>query len=619
MNALAVNPKLVLSVESADLLEELKSIHTRSFMGPNHILTYLYNPYQTVAKKLKAIDSAELFKVLECFFRDQVQEGKIKDPARFCEPLTALIPFKKLQEAVKADVGDALRTAKSLADEAKLYLQLTQGSASFSIQDCYISVLQAMLTVIESLVSAFGIADFFKPAESEIRADFKSNKIFTLISLFSMVTTLLLPLMEAATAAVVIGSAILSVVLLSLVWPVIKPATSYLPGNAVNWTAQCRGKPSVIQGRKESLDEIATILNMNRHAILVGPSRVGKSLTAKAFAQAVERGDYPELKGKTVFRINTSDLIDQKASFLGGSSTILNEISSAMGRHRKEIILVLDEIHMACKNDEKTADQLKTFLDEGGEFSHVIGITTEEEYEKHVKNNQAFSLRFDRVDIRNTSRDETIKILAETVLRSGSRPLIREGSFDQIYDQSFLQPSAPQPVAAIKLLKRCIHRTEQMQRSSTEKKIIEVSNRIQAIQLQAAATPVSHKDMVTQIDQLQQELQVLRRTLSQEQQGLDKLLHSKQLLRHATEQMYSSVLKITGNDEKQLNLFLLLREFLGKSLESFIEQRATHFSIRPVIDHTLIEEEAEAAGYKKVDRSGLFNLVKSLFVQGEPA
>src|SRR5205085_1295374 len=151
----------------------------------------------------------------------------------------------------------------------------------------------------------------------------------------------------------------------------IKPKTTHLPANAENWTKQVQNGGFVAQGRKESLDEIANIIKMNRHAILVGPSRVGKSLTAKAFAQAVERGDYPELKGKVVFRINTTDIVGQKASFLGGGNNILNKISAAMGRHRDDIILVLDEIHMACKNNEKIADQLKTFLDEAGEFPHV--------------------------------------------------------------------------------------------------------------------------------------------------------------------------------------------------------------------------------------------------------
>ena len=158
------------------------------------------------------------------------------------------------------------------------------------------------------------------------------------------------------------------------------------------------------QGRKESLDEMANIIKMNRHPILIGSSYVGKTLTAKAFALAIERGDYPELKGKIVFRINTADLISQKAEI-----NILNKISEMMGRHRQDIILVLDDIHLAYKNNEKIAEQLKLFLDENGAFPHVIGITTNKEYDNYIKDNNHFSLRFDRVNIENTSQNETLK------------------------------------------------------------------------------------------------------------------------------------------------------------------------------------------------------------------
>ena len=148
-----------------------------------------------------------------------------------------------------------------------------------------------------------------------------------------------------------------------------------------------------------------------------------------AFAQAVERGDYPELKGKKVFYINTTALIGERngpSVFTGGS--VLKRISDAMGVNRKDIILVLDEIHNACKENSKAADQLKTYIDEGGDFPHVIGITTDEEYESYVKKNTAFSLRFDPVKIQNTSEDETLKILSDTLLQSSVKPLLEENS-----------------------------------------------------------------------------------------------------------------------------------------------------------------------------------------------
>ncbi len=278
---------------------------------------------------------------------------------------------------------------------------------------------------------------------------------------------------------------------------------------------------------------------------------------------------------------------------------MLKNISSAMGRHRNDIILVLDEIHMACKNNEKIADQLKTFLDEGGEFPHVIGITTDDEYRDHVKDNHAFSLRFDKVDIENTSEDETLKILGETLLTNRFKPIIKEGSLHQIYDKSCEVENAPQPATALKLLKRCINRTQKTQKSLTEKKIIEVSNKILSLHSQAAASRGRKKDAKEQIATLEAELSELQKTLSREQKELDRLFKSKELLDRVTKETYLSVLRIStigqksinSKNAKELNRFVLLHEFLGRILEDHITLKSEMVGVKAIIDESLINEE----------------------------
>lgn len=544
------------------------------------------------------MDPIELKKILNSFFLEMIQENRMKDPIRFLDRLASVLPFAKLQEAVKDDVHDALKEAQSLFEEAKLYLQMTQTQPSPSIRVKLLAILESMITLIESIITEFGIGSFFEPSANETKANFKSQKIMLLFSLFTVITAMLLPLLGAALTGLIAGGTLLTIAALSIAWPFIKPKPTYLPAHAENWTKQVQKEILITQGRKESLDEIANILKMDRHAILVGPSRVGKSLTAKAFAQAVERGDYPELKGKTIFRINTADIIDQKVVLLGDGNNMLNKISAVMGRHRHSIVLVLDEIHMACKNNEKIADQLKTFLDEGGEFPHVIGITTEEEYEKYVKDNHAFALRFDKVNIASTSQDETMKILSDTVLRNPSKPLITGDALDHIYKKSSQVEAAPQPTTSIKLLKHCINRTQQTQLSPIEKKIIEVSNKILSLRAQSASSQGRKKDVKAQITKLEQEVRELQEILSEEQKALNKLFNSKELMDRVTKETYASVIKISSigqktlnsKNEKQLKLFLLLHTFLSRSLESHIETTAKVLGVRTVIDESLIEE-----------------------------
>lgn len=575
----------VLSAESADILQHLKKIQFGYFFKPDHVLI----------NKLKVIHPIDLTNILQCLFLELMEKNTFSNPDKILNRLANLIPLTKIQEATASDMDDILAGAKDLFEEAKLYLEMKEGSTSPTFKARLSSILDAIISVIESVINAFGISDFFKPAESDLHADFKSQKIMMLLSIFSMITTMVLPILGAATGGLIIGGLLLGIAALSILWPLIKPKTNHLPANAENWTKQIQNGCFVAQGRKESLDEIANIIKMNRHALLVGPSRVGKSLTAKAFAQAIERGDYPELKGKTVFRINTTDIVGQTASFLGGGNTILNKISAAMGRHRNDIILVLDEIHMACKNNEKIADQLKTFLDENGEFPHVIGITTEEEYENYVKDNTAFSLRFDRVNIENTCQDETLKILGIASLKSHSNPIIKEDALDQIYAESCKNEDAPQPATSIKIFKRCIHKTEKTQRSSTEKKITEVYNKISSLRALAAATRGRKKDVKDQINELEKQMKELQQVLAQEQKEINNLFKFRELLTRITKETYRSVIKISTiaqkklnpKNEKQLKLFLL-QKFLGQILEEHIEETAKNFDVRAIIDKELV-------------------------------
>lgn len=591
-HSLPHTPKIVLAKESTDILQRLKKINAGYFFRPDRVLL----------NKLKVVEPIELSKVLKCFFLEIVQEGRIKNPVKFLDRLTTVIPLVKMQEALKENVKNPLKEAKGMFEEAKLYLQMTNENTSASIRVCISSILDGLISVIESVITAFGIGDFFKPAESEIHADFKAKKIMMQLSLFSLLTTMILPILGTVTGKLVIAGTLLGIAALGAIWPFIKPKPTQLPANAENWTKQVQNGSFVAQGRKESLDEIANIIKMNRHVIVVGPSRVGKSLSVKAFALAIERGDYPELRGKVVFRINTTDILGQQSSYLGGGNNILNKISATMGRHRNDIILVFDEFHMVCKNNEKIADQMKTFLDENGEFPHVIGITTEEEYNKHVKENKAFSLRFEKVNIKNTNQDETLKILGETLLRSRSKPLMKEGALNQIYEKSCELEDAPQPAASLKILKRCINKIEKTQILPSEKKIVEVSNKILSLRSQAAASRGRKKEVIEQISQLENQLNEHQEVLRKEKMEFEKLFKAKDLLDQVTKETYISVLKISASAEtvlnsenkKQLNLFLLLHEFLGRSLEAHIEESAETLGVKAVIDEELIDEAISA-------------------------
>jgi ATP-dependent Clp protease ATP-binding subunit ClpA len=585
-------PDVVDLDESRALLDKLKKLNS----------TYFFRPDSEIVRKFKNIKAEDLTHILQSYFDEVVQEQIVTDPAKFIERLAEMIPLEKLEEVVEGDIEDILEEAKAKFEEAKIYLETTD-KASPTIRSRITSILNAFISFVEGIISAFGLGDFFKPPESEMQASMKSSRFLMLLSLFGSLSSFILPLLGITGGAVIIGGILLVIIALSLIWPHIKPITSHLPCDADNLTMEIQKGHFVGQGRKEALDEIANILKMHRHPMLIGESRVGKSLTAKAFAQAVARGDYPELKGKKVFKLNTSKIVGELDSMWGGGSKILSKISSEMGRHRDDIILVLDEIHMACKKDERTAEQLKTYLDDDGEFPHVIGITTTEEYENYIKNNHAFSLRFDVVEITSTDKDETLRILADTVLRSRTRPFLADDALELIYEKGNEDKTLPQPAASVKLLKRCMNHTGKAQKSPTEKRVIELTNQILSLRSQAAASRGRKK---VGIRELEEELAELKETLNEDRLELEHLFKSKELLNRVTKATYSTILKISKVAGKTLNLklkmFLLLHEFFGRSLESYINTKSEELDIKSVVDRTLIEEVSGTTDFYREER-----------------
>lgn len=563
------------------ILERIKKVNSDYFFWNDEVLI----------NQLKEIAPDQLKEVLNKLFKEMIEECPSEDPVEKFERVISMIPLKKLEEA--AECQDGLEKAKEMLEKAKLYIHATE-KQSPTLYRHLSAILEALISLIEGIINAFGLQDFFTPAESALHADFKSQRIMMILSLFTMLSGMMIPILGAQTAALIIGGTLLAIAALSIIWPYIKPMTSFLPANAENLTKQAQNGAFMVHGRKESLNEMARIIESNRHPILVGPSRVGKSLTARAFAQAIERGDYPKLQGKRVFLINTADLLDQQASLLGGSSNILNKISDAMGRHRDDIVLVLDEVHMACKNKAKISDQLKTFLDEGGDFPHVIGITTEEEYE-HVKSNQAFSNRFDKVPIGNTTPEETLKILSDVVVRTKPQPIIDQATLKYIYEKT---KDRPQPSAALKLLKSSIGRTGKTQKSPAELAALEDSNKIESLRMQSVASR-SRKDVSKEeMDALEQHLEQLQEKLSDEKQAFDALFQAKELLDRVTRESYQSVVKISkfakgkldADGEKEVKKFMLMHHLFMPALETYIKETSSNLGVKAIIDEQLIDE-----------------------------
>lgn len=335
------------------------------------------------------------------FLHFMAQEiANASEPREWLEKLFQLIPEKNLSAACNFD--GSKESTEALLQTARRFLDIIQKKPPSSWKIYWEAFLDVCVSVLETFVCAFGLEGFFNPAESKIDGDMKGSRIMQLTALSGMLASMLAPFLEPSRAASVVGWTIFTATSLSIVFPYIRPRPSRLL-LARNWTKEIReGRLVPPTGRKKILNQVSYALispgGTKALPMLVGQTGAGKTAIAQAFVSAVERGEYPELKGKTLFYYNTGDL--KGTDTFTGRSQILRDIESGLGKHAKDVILIFDEIHQACKETQGSAgnlgEQLKTRLDpQSSAFPLVIGITTEEEFFRDIyREHPAFARRF---------------------------------------------------------------------------------------------------------------------------------------------------------------------------------------------------------------------------------
>ncbi len=167
-------------------------------------------------------------------------------------------------------------------------------------------------------------------------------------------------------------------------------------------------------GREEEIKQLALILlTPEKSAILIGKPGVGKTAIVEGFAYRIQIGNVPDaLKTYQVIKINTSALLGMDPDT--GESKIQILLDELKNYHN--LILFIDEIHtlMGTKGEALDfANMFKPGLDRGD--IKVIGATTTEEYEQYILRDKAFVRRFQKVEVKEPTREETIAICMGTL------------------------------------------------------------------------------------------------------------------------------------------------------------------------------------------------------------
>lgn len=175
-------------------------------------------------------------------------------------------------------------------------------------------------------------------------------------------------------------------------------------------------KQNPLIGREEELERTIQILcRKDKNNVLhVGEPGVGKTALAYGLARQIIEGKVPKpLAGAHLYGLDLGGLL-AGTQYRGDFEKRFQKIMAGLLKEEKPI-LYLDEIHnivgagAVSGGSLDAANLLKPYL-AGGQI-RFIGATTYEEYKKHFSGSKSLVRRFQNVDIKEPSMEETVKIL----------------------------------------------------------------------------------------------------------------------------------------------------------------------------------------------------------------
>lgn len=264
------------------------------------------------------------------------------------------------------------------------------------------------------------------------------------------------------------------------------------------------GKIDPLIGRELEIERTIQVLCRRRknNPLLVGESGVGKTAIAEGLAKRIVDKDVPEvLEESTIYSLDLGAIVagtKYRGDFEKRLKGVLNQI-----KKEEHAVLFIDEIHImigagATSGGTMDASNLLKPMLATGELK-CIGSTTFQEYHSIFEKERALARRFQKIDIKEPTVSETVKILKGLKSR-----------FEEHHNVTYTMPALE---SAAKLAERYITdrflpdkaidvideagANRQLQPSKTRKKKITVSD-VEAIVAKIARVPpktVSSSDM----------------------------------------------------------------------------------------------------------------------------
>lgn len=196
-----------------------------------------------------------------------------------------------------------------------------------------------------------------------------------------------------------------------------QPVSDALQAYTVNLNEKVRaGKSDPLIGREDVIERAVQVLarRTKNNPIFIGEAGVGKTALADGLAQRVVEGNVPkQLREAEIFSLDMGALL-AGTKYRGDFEERLKAVVSDL-RNRKKAILFIDEIHTVVGAGSTTggsmdaSNLLKPALADGS--LSCMGSTTFKEYRNSFEKDRALARRFQRIDVREPSVEDTVKIL----------------------------------------------------------------------------------------------------------------------------------------------------------------------------------------------------------------
>ncbi len=176
------------------------------------------------------------------------------------------------------------------------------------------------------------------------------------------------------------------------------------------------GKIDKLIGRNSELDRTIQILcrRQKNNPLFVGDPGVGKTAIAEGLAKRIVEKSVPEvMEESTIYSLDMGALL-AGTRYRGDFEERLKAVLKDLQKEEKAILFI-DEIHTVIGagatsgGSMDASNLLKPSLSNGN--LRCIGSTTYKEFKNYFEKDRALVRRFQKIDIKEPSKDETIKIL----------------------------------------------------------------------------------------------------------------------------------------------------------------------------------------------------------------